>query len=104
MMEKKKLPILSIVLYVIAGLLVAYSIWAGVYSGKYIANMMSQGQLVFKGSEFEIVSFYMSNMAQYLLFAITLFVLGRIILYFSFIEDEDEYEEIIETSLEDLEN
>lgn len=104
MMEKKKLPILSIVLYVIAGLLVAYSIWAGVYSGKYISDMMSQGQLLFKGNEFEVVSFYMSNMAQYLLFAITLFVLGRIILYFSFIEEEDEYEEIIETSLDDMEN
>jgi hypothetical protein len=99
-MEKKKLPILSIVLYVIAGLLVAYSIWAGVYSGKYISTMMGQGQLVFKGNEFEIVSFYMSNMAQYLLFAITLFVLGRVILYFSFIEEEEEFEEIIEASLD----
>ena len=103
MMDKKKLPILSIVLYVIAGLLAVYSIWAGVYSGKYISTMMEQGQLVFKGNEFEVVSFYMSNMAQYLLFAITLFVLGRILLYFSFIEEDDELDEVIETTLEKLE-
>jgi hypothetical protein len=97
-MDKKKLPILSTVLYVIAGLLVVYSIWAAVYSADYISTMMQQGQLAFSGNEFEIISFYMSNIAQYVLFAITLFVLGRILLYFSFIEEEEELEEAIEIS------
>lgn len=97
-MDKKKFPILSTVLYVIAGLLVVYSIWAAVYSANYISTMMQQGQLAFSGNEFEIVSFYMSNIAQYVLFAITLFVLGRILLYFSFIEEEEELEESIEIS------
>ncbi len=97
-MNKKKLPILSTVLYVIAGLLVVYSVWAAVYSANYISTMMQQGQLTFSGNEFEIVSFYMSNIAQYVLFAITLFVLGRILLYFSFIEEEEELEESIEIS------
>lgn len=95
-MEKNKLPILSTVLYVIAGLLVVYSIWAASYSANYISTMMQQGQLVFSGNEFEIVSFYMSNVAQYVLFAITLFVLGRIVLYFSFIEEEEESIESVE--------
>ena len=98
MMDKKKLPILSTVLYVIAGLLVAYSIWAAVYSANYISTMMQQGQLAFSGNEFEIISFYMSNIAQYLLFAITLFVLGRILLFFSFIEEEEELDELIDAS------
>ena len=97
-MEKNKLPILSTVLYVIAGLLVVYSIWAASYSANYISTMMQQGQLVFSGNEFEIVSFYMSNVAQYVLFAITLFVLGRIVLYFSFIEEDEELVETIEVS------
>ena len=103
MMDKKKLPILSIVLYVIAGLLAVYSIWAGVYSGKYISTMIEKWQLIFKEKIFVIFNFYMSNMAQYLLFAITLFVLGRILLYFSFIEEDDELDEVIETTLEKLE-
>jgi hypothetical protein len=88
-MGKKKLPVLSTVLYVIAGLLVVYSIWSVVYSANYISTMMQQGQLVFSGNEFEIVSFYMSNTAQYVLFAIVLFVLGRILLHFSINEEED---------------
>ncbi len=100
-MDKKKLPILSTVLYVIAGLLVVYSIWAAVYSANYISTMMQQGQLAFSGNEFEIVSFYMSNIAQYVLFAITLFVLGRILLYFSFIEEEEELEESTDISSTD---
>jgi hypothetical protein len=88
-MGKKKLPVLCTVLYVIAGLLVVYSIWSVVYSANYISTMMQQGQLVFSGNEFEIVSFYMSNTAQYVLFAIVLFVLGRILLHFSINEEED---------------
>lgn len=100
-MDKKKLPVLSTVLYVIAGLLVVYSIWAAVYSANYISTMMQQGQLAFSGNEFEIVSFYMSNVAQYVLFAITLFVLGRILLYFSFIEEEELDESIEISSTED---
>ncbi|MBW6472071.1 MAG: hypothetical protein K0B14_03005 [Anaerolineaceae bacterium] len=100
-MDKNKLPILSTVLYVIAGLLVVYSIWAAVYSANYISTMMQQGQLAFSGNEFEIISFYMSNIAQYVLFAITLFVLGRILLYFSFIEEEEELDESIEISSTD---
>lgn len=103
-MDKKKLPVLSTVLYVIAGLLVVYSIWAAVYSANYISTMMQQGQLAFSGNEFEIVSFYMSNIAQYLLFAITLFVLGRILLYFSFIEEEEDIDTTLESSIEENEN
>jgi hypothetical protein len=98
-MQKKKLPILSTVLYVIAGLLVAYSIWSVTYSVNYISTMMAQGQLVFSGNEFEIVSFYMSNTAQYVLFAIVLFVLGRITQLFSF-EEEEELEDL-EVSLDE---
>lgn len=103
-MDKKKLPVLSTVLYVIAGLLVVYSIWAAVYSANYISTMMQQGQLAFSGNEFEIVSFYMSNITQYLLFAITLFVLGRILLYFSFIEEEEDIDTTLESSIEENEN
>ena len=96
-MGKKKLPVLCTVLYVISGLLVVYSIWSVVYSANYISTMMQQGQLVFSGNEFEIVSFYMSNTAQYVLFAIVLFVLGRILLHFS-IDEEEDLDSLIEDS------
>ena len=103
-MDKKKLPVLSTALYFIAGLLVVYSVWTVVYSVNYISTMIQQGQLVFKGNEFEIVSFYMSNTAQYVLFAIVLFVLGKILLYFSYIEEEADIDATLETSVEEYVN
>jgi len=101
-MDKSKFPVLSTVLYVIAGLLVAYSIWSAVYSANYISTMMAQGQLAFSGNEFEIVSFYMTNIAQYVIFAIILFVLGRILLNFSYLEVEEEIETVVEKSTDNL--
>jgi hypothetical protein len=78
-MQKKKLPVISIVLFVLAGLLVIYSIWAAIFTADIIKNAVAMGQLVFKGNEFEVVSFYMTNIAQYALFAVVLFALGWIL-------------------------
>jgi predicted ferric reductase len=75
-MDKKKIPILSIVLYVFTGLLLIYTVWSAIHSYQYIANMIAQGQLVVGGNEYDIVSFYMANCAQYLVFAAILFTLG----------------------------
>ena len=94
-MNKSKFPVISTVLYILAGLLLVFSIWAIVYSANYISTMMAQGQLVFSGNEFEIVSFYMSNVAQYFVFAVILFVLGRIMLFFTY-EDDELVEETLE--------
>jgi hypothetical protein len=64
------------VLYVLAVLLLAYSVWAAIYSSQIVSQAIDMGQLLVSGSEFEILSFYMSNVAQYFLFAVVLFVLG----------------------------
>lgn len=78
-MNKKRIPIFSIILYVVAGLLVLYTAWTLVHSIEYISAMIAQGQLVVGGNEYDIINFYMSNCAQYLLFAIIIFVLGWIL-------------------------
>lgn len=78
-MRKKKFPILSIVLYTLAGLLMLYTVWAAVYYFNYISEMIAQNQLVIKGNEFEIVNFLMSSFAQYGLLTVILLALGRII-------------------------
>ena len=75
-MNKKKVPILSVVLYILAGLLMAFAIWSSVQSISYISQMMSQGQLVFSGNEYDIVNFIMTSCVQYVIFAIILFTLG----------------------------
>jgi len=67
---------LSIGLYVVAGLLLLYTFWTAKQSTSYVATMMASGQLSFRGNEYDIVRFYVSNSAQYAFFAIVLFTLG----------------------------
>lgn len=75
-MNKKKFPILSVILYILAGLLMVFAIWSASKSISYISLMISQGQLVFNGNEYDIVSFLMASCAQYVVFAVVLFTLG----------------------------
>jgi hypothetical protein len=74
----RKNPTLSVVLYAIAALVLAYSLWAAVYSIRYIAEMIAQGQLVLKGSWYDVISFIMGNFGQYFFWAVALYSLGRI--------------------------
>lgn len=82
-MNGKKLPILSIVLYVLAGLFGIYTIWSAYYYYDNISTLVKQGQAVIKGNEFELVTYLMANIAQYLFFGVALASLGRIVHLFS---------------------
>ena len=92
-MRRVKFPVVSIVLYVFAGLFALYAIWAAIYAFGYISEMVAANQLVMKGSEFEVTNFLMSNFAQYVFFAIVLFALGRIVQVLSSDVDDEEDEE-----------
>lgn len=98
-MEKNKVPVLSIVFYVLAIILMAYAIWAAVYSFDYISQAVEQNQLIVEGFEFEIVNFYMTNVAQYVVFAAILFGIGWLLqklesgVVIEFEEDEELYSE-----------
>ena len=104
-MRRKSMPVLSIILYVLAALLLGYSIWAAVYSSGIVSEAVALQQLQFEGNEFEVVSFYMQNIAQYFLFGVVLFALGWILQSLPVQEqemDEDEDELLdIEDDLED---
>ena len=104
-MRRKSMPVLSIILYVLAALLLGYSIWAAVYSSGIVSEAVALQQLQFQGNEFEVVSFYMQNIAQYFLFGVVLFALGWILQSLPVQEqemDEDEDELLdIEDDLED---
>ncbi len=75
-MQEKKIPVVSIIFYVLAAILLAYSIWALSFSINYVSTAVAQNQLMIDGFEFEIASFYMSNVAQYVVFAAILFGIG----------------------------
>ncbi|HDR5039300.1 TPA: hypothetical protein QCR75_005764 [Bacillus anthracis] len=73
---KKNYSIFSIILFVLSGLLTAYSIWAFIHCHNYISGAIDSGHLVASGNEFDIANFYMSNSLQYILFAVLIFTAG----------------------------
>ena len=98
-MEKNKVPVLSIIFYVLAILLFAYAIWAAIYSIDSISQAMAQNQLIMEGFEFEIANFFMTNVAQYVVYAAILFGLGWIFqklesgITIEFEDDEESFDE-----------
>jgi hypothetical protein len=106
-MDKKKLPVISIVFYILAALSLAYAIWGITYSSKIVSEAIAMGQLVVEGSEFEVISYYVSNTGLFILLAAVLVGLGWILQILStpevvYFEDELDEETPIEESLEEL--
>lgn len=99
-MKNKKIPVISFVFYILAILLFAYAVWALIYSSGIVSEAVDFGQLVVKGNEFEVVSFYMGNVAMYALFAVVLFALGWII---QIVTPQEQVELEVELPDEDLE-
>ncbi len=115
-MEKKKLPVISIVFYTLAALALAYAVWGITYSSKIVSEAIAMGQLVVKGSEFEIISYYVSNIGLFVLLAAILVGLGwtlqilstpEVVYFEEELSDTDleeaPLEEFVEESLEELE-
>ena len=74
----KKVPVLSIVFYVVAAILAAFTVWAFIYCIGYISDLVATGQLMTAGNEFNLVSYFMTNCVQYLLYAMAIFFFGFI--------------------------
>ncbi len=103
-MNKKKIPVVSLIFYILAVITLAYGVWAIVYSAGIVKQAVSLNQLVVAGNEFEVVSFYMSNVAQYVLFALVLFGLGWIVQIITLQQAEDWDDEFeISDLIEDFE-
>jgi len=71
--------ILSVVLYVVAGLLTIFTIWVFYYCADEISQVREAGQLPDSGVLYIIVRFYMSNCAQYFAFALLLAAAGLLL-------------------------
>ena len=80
-MSKQKIKkLFGIVLYVVAGLLLVYAIWSFAYCADIISDAKASGQLATSGNEYDIISFYMGNCAQYLVYALLLVTGGLLLL------------------------
>lgn len=82
-MINKKLPVVSLIFYILAGLLLIFAVWAAVFSFQYISTMVAMGQIVPGDNLFEITSFHMTNFGQYVVYAALLFGVGWIVYLFS---------------------
>ena len=78
-MNQKKLPVVSIIFFILAGVLLALGIWGAIYASDYISTLIDAGQLIVDGNEYELVSFHLSSYGQYVFFAILFFGIGWII-------------------------
>ena len=79
-MSKKIIHLIpSIFLYIFAGLLTAYALWAYNHCSEVISQARAAGQLAASGNEYDIASFYMGNCGQYFVFALLLAAAGLIL-------------------------
>jgi len=69
----------SIILYIFAGLLAAYALWAYNHCADIISQARAAGQLATSGNEYDIASFYMGNCGQYAVFALLLAAVGLLL-------------------------
>ncbi len=88
---KYKAPVLSIVLYILAAILLIYTVWAAVYSIGFISDLIQQNQLIMQGNEFDIVSFFMTGVVQYLVYTAILFALGWMY-HKNLLDQEDDFD------------
>jgi len=79
-MNKRIVQIIpSVISYIFAGLLAIYAVWSYTYCADVISQARAAGQLASGGNEYDIVSFYMGNCGQYVVFALLLTAAGLIL-------------------------
>jgi hypothetical protein len=76
-LNKKNIP--SFVLYAFALLLVIYAVWAYTHCADIISQAKAAGQLAASGNEYDIMSFYMGNCCQYIIYALLLAAAGLVL-------------------------
>ena len=106
-MIKNKLPIVSLILYILAGLFFIFAIWAAVFSFQYISGMVDMGQVVVQDALFEIISFHMTNFGQYVVYTALLFAAGWIVYLvtdpdFEIVFADDEEEDLSDVAVEEI--
>jgi len=76
MIKKAVHLIPSIILYIAAGLVAAFALWAYTHSADIVSQAREVGQLAVSGNEYDIASFYMANSGQYFIYALVLAAAG----------------------------
>jgi uncharacterized membrane protein len=96
---RDRFPIFSTILYILGGLVLIYAFWAAYVSYNIISQAIDMGQLAVSGNQFEIMSFIMSNFGQFLIYAVILLALGRLLQNYPAVEEDYEDEDEEETTV-----
>ena len=79
MKKNNKIAILPIVLYVVAAIIAAYSIFTIYSSYTYISSLVTAGTIVIKDQLADVISYYVSTSMPYIFYAIVIWAIGYII-------------------------
>ncbi|MBM7833382.1 hypothetical protein [Clostridium sardiniense] len=77
--DSKNVSIVSIVFYVMAGLMILYSIFTLVNSYDYISELVNQGRISIKYQFKEVIIYYMNACMPYVFYSIVFGAIGYII-------------------------
>jgi len=79
-MVTKKVSVWSIVLYVLAGLLFVYALWAAIAFVQYLKSLIDQGQLsTLQGQAYNIIASLMTSSFQYVIYGVLFIVIGKLL-------------------------
>lgn len=69
-------PMIAIFFYVMAIILLGYTIYTGYTSYVYIAGLVSQGSITWLNSISDIISYFIANSSSYLFYALSFVFFG----------------------------
>ena len=79
-MVTKKVSVWSIVLYVLAGLLFVYALWAAIAFYQYVHGLQTSGQLTtLQGQAYNITASLMSSSLQYVIYGVLFIAIGKLL-------------------------
>lgn len=79
MKRSNKTGVLPIVLYVVAAIIAAYSIFTIYTSYTYISSLVTAGSIVISEQLSDVISYYVSTSMPYIFYAIVVWAIGYII-------------------------
>lgn len=97
-MSKKISTSISVLLYVMSFIILAYAIWSLIFGIQYIQDGIAQEQIVIEGNVYGLVSYFMQNFFIYMFYALVAFALGLTLQ--QTVVKKDTVAEVIEPSVE----
>jgi len=76
----RRVSYLSVILFIVAAWFTLFFFWNFIEYNNYVGGVIRSGEVVFRGNEYEVISYYMTSCAPYAFYALTTGVLGWILI------------------------